>query len=131
MAVTNEALEKLLDDADQKHFSPVTSISVWCGINVKVCSRRGQETFWCGWGRRKAIGYGLKLEEQTEDDAGMAAFLPVHLNRNATLNGYLTIPSNLIFPSLSPPTDATETLLISYEDMRKWIVEGLKFLHGG
>lgn len=131
VAVTNETLEKLLDDADQKHFSSITSISVWCGIKVKLSSRRGDETFWCGWGRRKAIGYGLKLEEQTEDDAGMATFLPVHLDENAILNGALTIPSDLIFYPLPPPADATEALLIPFEDVRKWIIAGLEFLYGG
>lgn len=130
MAVTNETLEKLLDDADQKHFSPITSISVWCGIKVKLSSTREDETFWCGWERRKAIGYGLKLEEQAEDDSEMATFLSVHLDGNTTLNGSLTIPSDLLFYPLPPPMDAIEALVISFEDVRTWIIAGLRFLYG-
>jgi hypothetical protein len=34
----------------------------------------GTELFWFGWGRRKAIGVGIELEEQTGDENGVTAY---------------------------------------------------------
>jgi len=74
VAVSNEDRERLLDDADKKTFSIHTSISCWIGLEIELQS----STFWMGWGRRSLAGYGMKLEEQTEDDQGVAAYFPIY-----------------------------------------------------
>ena len=69
-AVSNETLNRLLEDAEAKHFHINTSIQLWLGLKVRLSQVENGETFWIGWGRRKSIGYGLRLEEQSEDAQG-------------------------------------------------------------
>jgi|SRR5579859_3239043 len=124
-AVTNESRDRLLSDADEKHFSINTSIMVWIGLKVKLNADRNSGTFWLGWGRRRAIGWGLRLMEQSEDDAGNATFLPI---RSALpLDGELTVPTQLIFDPSQPPANCPD-LLITFEDVRQAILDGLSFL---
>ena len=89
---------------------------------------RGGETFWVGWGRRKSIGYGLKLEEQAEDEYGVTAYLPVYSPGNVPLIGQLTIPTHLIFRPLPCPANAPPNLVLSFENVRLAIIEGLQYM---
>src|ERR1700738_811593 len=76
-AVTHESRERLLADAEEKHFHVNTSIMVWFGLKVKVNATQNCGGFCLGWGMRGAIGWRLRLEEQTEDHNGITTFLPM------------------------------------------------------
>ena len=127
-AVTNENLDRLLDDAETKHFHGNTSIRVWLGLKVHLSKVQHGETFWIGWGRRRSIGYGLKLEEQSEDEDGVATFLPVYTSDNVRLLGQVTIPTQLIFQPVPCPPNAPANLVLSFEDVRLAIIDGLELL---
>jgi hypothetical protein len=124
-AVTNENRDRLLDDAEAKHFHVNTSIQVWLGLKVRLSEVQHGETFWIGWGRRRSIGYGLKLEEQSEDEHGAATFLPVFTPGDVTLPGQVAIPTGLIFQPLPCPANAPVDLVFSFEDVRLTIIDGL------
>ena len=81
---------------------------------------------WCGWGRIKAIGYGMRLEEQREDNPRMASPLPVCLDENAKLNGALTIPSDLILIPLVLQANTAQARVVSVVNVRKLIIKRLK-----
>lgn len=127
-ADSNENRDRLLNDAEAKHFHINTSIEVWLGLKVCLSPVQGGETFWIGWGRRKNMGYGLKLEEQSEDEHGMASYLPVYGQDNVVLIGQLTIPTRLIFQPLQRPADVPLNLVISFENVRQAIIEGLEYM---
>ena len=127
-AVTDENRDRLLDDAEAKHFHVNTSIQVWLGLKVRLGQVQHRETFWIGWGKRRSIGYGLKLEEQSEDEHGVATFLPVYTADNAVLLGQVTIPTRLIFQPLPCPANAPEDLVLSFEDVRLAIIAGLELM---
>ena len=124
-AVSHESKECLLSDAEEKHFN-VTGIVVWIGLKVKLNANQDSGDFWLGWGRRREIGWGLKLDEQTEDANGVATFLPIH-SQNA-LTGGLTIPSQAIFAPLLPPATSPPNLLLAFEDVRLAISDALKYM---
>ena len=92
---------------------------------MRLSQVQNGETFWVGWGRRKSIGYGLRLEEQSEDAQGAAIYLPVYSQGNNPLGGQLTIPTALIFQPLQPPVDVPSNLVLSFEDVRLAIVRAL------
>jgi hypothetical protein len=121
IAISNEDRDRLLADAETKHFHDNTSIFVWLGINVRL--RSSGDDFWMGWGRRRAIGYGLKLEEQTEDANGVATYLPVKLR--SPLVGQLTIPSSSIFHPVTPPPTVSPSFVLGYEEIRATIEAGM------
>jgi hypothetical protein len=121
IAVSNEDGERLLNDAEVKYFSPLTDIVVWMG--VKVRRRAAGTDFWAGWGRRKQIGYGLFLMEQTEDANGESTFLPV----NAPLLGALAVPSDLIFGSIPVPPGVPLNFVVPLEDIRTAINDGTEW----
>lgn len=127
-AVANENRDRLLDDAEAKHFHENTSIQVWVGLKVRLSQVQRGETFWIGWGRRRGIGYGLKLEEQSEDESGVATFLPVYTQGNVPLLGQLTIPTQLIFQPLQCPANIPANLVLLFEDVRLAIIEGLEYM---
>jgi len=81
--------------------------------------------FGLGGAKGEVIGYGLKLEEQSEDEHGVAMFLPVYTLDNAVLLGQVTIPTRLIFQPLPCPANAPEDLVLSFEDVRLAIIAGL------
>ena len=47
-AVTNENRDRLLDDAETKHFHVNTSIQIWLGLKVRLSEVQHGETFWIG-----------------------------------------------------------------------------------
>jgi hypothetical protein len=97
VAVSNEDRARLLNDACRTHFTDKTSVNVWVGIKIDK-TVAGEELFWIGWGRRKSVGTGLQLEQQTEDGMGQVAFLRVNLPVGVqNLMGQIQIPSRLIF----------------------------------
>ena len=59
-AVTDENRDRLLDDAEAKHFHVNTSIQVWLGLKVRLGQVQHGETFWIGWGKRRS--YRIWLE---------------------------------------------------------------------
>ena len=124
-AVTHESGERLFSEAEQKHFNVNTNITVWIGLKVKLNANQSSGDFWLGWGRRRAIGWGLRLEEQTEDANGVTTFLPIH-TQNPLTRG-LTIPSQAIFAPLQPPADSPD-LLLAFEDVRLAVSDALAFM---
>lgn len=121
IAISNEDRDRLLTDAETKHFHVNTSIFVWLGIKVRL--RNSGDDFWMGWGRRRAIGYGLKLEEQTEDANGVATYFPV--KSMVPLVGQLTIPSSYIFSPVTPPLTVPANFVLSFEQIRATIEVGM------
>jgi len=117
-----------LEDADEKHFHVNTSIAIWLGLKILLSQTQGGETFWIGWGRRKVIGYGLKLEEQSEDENGIATFLPIYSQGNVPLIGQLTIPTHLIFQPLQLPANAPPDFVLSFENVRQAIIAGFGYM---
>ena len=124
-AVTHESRERLLSDAEEKHFHINTSIMVWVGLKVRLNANQNSGDFWLGWGRRRAIGWGLRVEEQTEDANGDSIFLPIHTQ--IPLVGGLTIPSRAMFDPLQPPA-TSPNLLLAFEDVRLAIADGLEYM---
>jgi hypothetical protein len=98
---------------------------VWIGVKVRLNADRKSGIFWLGWGRRRAIGWGLRLVEQSEDDAGNATFLPIR--SHLPFNGGLNVPTQLILAPSQPPANCPD-LLITFEDVRQAILDGLSFL---
>lgn len=120
-AVTHESRERLLSDAKEKHFIN-TSIMVWIGLKVKLNEKQDSGDFWLRWRRRRAIGSGLRLKQQTEDANGFAIFVPIH-TQNPLTNG-LNIFSQAIFALLRPPANSFN-LLLAFDDVRLAISVGL------
>ena len=126
VAVSNEDRQRLINDACTKYLTETTSVKVWVGIKVDK-TVIGREVFWAGWGRRKLVGKGLKLEEQTEDDDGSTIFLPVALPAGVQgLLGNLEIPSQLIFEPKDVPATSPPTFTLPFEDIRQWVARGLR-----
>ena len=44
-------------------------------MEIKTETTLAGTTFWAGWGRRKLVGYGLRLEEQTQDVNGAGIYI--------------------------------------------------------
>jgi hypothetical protein len=124
VAVTNEDRARLLEDACMKYFSIKTSVNVWVGIKIDR-SVAGNEHFWVGWGRRKLLGTGLRLEQRTEDRDGQSTFLPVHLPAGNNLMGQIEIPSTLVFQPKQVPAAIPPTFVVTLESVRGWIIRGL------
>ena len=121
VAVSNEDRERLLTDAEDKYFAASTDVNVWCGVKVK---RTAAETFfWAGWGRRKEIGYGLFLMEQTEDKNNLATYF----STDNALQGEFQIPSTLIFKPLPVPPNVPAHFGLLFEDLRDAILVGASF----
>jgi hypothetical protein len=114
IAYQNESLERLLQDAEEKHLSPDTNVNVWLGIKVNKNVTGFQ--FWSGWGRRKLIGHGLRLVEQTEDNNGESQFYNV--NALAPIPGQFAIPTADIFHPLPAPAQVPQDLVIPLEELR-------------
>lgn len=125
-AITHESRERLLSDAEEKHFNINTSIMVWIGLKVRLNANKDSGDFWLGWGRRRAIGWGLRLVEQTEGANGVSTFSPIHTQN--PLAGGLTIPSQAIFAPLQPPAISPPNLLLAFEDVRLAISDGLEYM---
>src|SRR5271154_5896410 len=121
VAVTHENRERLLTDASDKYFNPNTSVAVWVGVKVDIANN----AFWAGWGRRANNGFGLRLEEQTEDNNGVTAFLP--LNPPSLIPGQFTIPSTLVFGPVPLPQNAPINFVIPLEQIRSEM-EGCQLL---
>jgi hypothetical protein len=60
---------------EAKYFGVDTSVQMWIGIEIWLSKVPYGKSFWIGWGRRN-IGYGLKLEEQSEADKGLTIHFP-------------------------------------------------------
>ena len=73
-------------------------------------------TFWMGWGRKSLAGYGMKLEEQTED--------PIYPHPQIPLLEELTIPSTLIFNPLPVPPTCPAEFVLAIESVRAAIEDG-------
>lgn len=126
VAVSNEDRARLLDDACRKYFTDKTSVNAWVGIKIDK-TVVGGEVFWIGWGRRKLVGVGLKLEQQSEDGMGQVAFLPVNLPVGVqNLMGQIQIPSRLIFEPNPIPAAAPANFTLPFELVRTWIEKGLR-----
>jgi hypothetical protein len=120
VTVSHEGRERLLQDAESKYFNSITSISVWMG--VKIDQSPAGITFWAGWGRRRQIGHGLYLVQQTEDADGLSTFLPV--DSPTPLQGKLSVPSDIIFHPLPVPFTAPQTFTVPFEEIRQSIIKG-------
>lgn len=121
IAFTNESQNHLSTDANDKYFNADTSVQVWLGLKID----RTNNLFWAGWGRRNANGTGLWLIEQTEDNRGVATYLPVYPNPGIALPGQFTIPSTLIFHPLPLPPSVPSNLVIPIEEMRSQLEVGI------
>jgi hypothetical protein len=128
VAETHESRDRLLEDAEAKYFGIQTSIQVWVGLKIRLSSVANGETFWFGWGRRRTIGFGLKLEEQTEDAEGFTCYLPVHTPANAPLVGQVSIPSRLVFNPLPRPANIGDNFVIPFESVRLAVLIGLSVM---
>ena len=117
IAIMNEDRERLLADADQKYFNANTSVQAWIGIKIDQTSN----TFWAGWGRRALVGYGLRLEQQTEDEAGNSSFQPIYPWLATNLVGQFSIPSDLILYPNPVPANIPGNLVITLEEIRSSI----------
>lgn len=95
-------------------------------MGIKAETTLAGTTFWAGWGCRKPVGYGLRLEEQTQDVNGASIYYPVQISN--PLMGQLTIPSMYIFHPLTPPPHLPQSFTLSFEDMRQEIEDGLQWL---
>src|SRR5947209_5657495 len=60
IAVENESWRRLKDGARTKAFSRLTSIQVFVGVKVY------KNTFRAIWGKRRAVGHGMHIQQQTE-----------------------------------------------------------------
>lgn len=124
-AITHKSRERLLTDADEKHFHINTSIALWIGLKIKLNADQTAGSFWMGWGKRRTIGWGLRLVEQSEDVNRAATFLPVR--SQVPLNGGLAIPTDQIFAPSQPRVNCPN-LHISFEEVREAILEGLSLM---
>ena len=126
VAVSNEDRARLLDDACRKYFAEKTSANAWVGIKIDK-TVAGGEVFWIAWGRRKLVGRGLELEEQSEDAVGQVAFLPVHLPIGVqNLMGQIQIRSQVIFDPNPIPAAAPPNFVLPFETVRMWIERGFR-----
>jgi hypothetical protein len=112
VAVSNEDRERLLSDAEDKYFAAETSVVAWVSLKI-ILDPSGGETFWCGWGRRRESGSGLRLVDQTEYQQGIPCFIPVHAG---VVTGDLRIATRFIFP-VNPPVNIPPDLTITFESL--------------
>src|SRR5436305_7224755 len=108
IAVENESWRRLKDGARAKAFSRLTSIQVFVGVKVY------KNTFRAIWGKRRAVGHGMHIQQQTEK-----------LDLHAVSNVMFTIPKSLVFwgvPLPLPPTP-TPDLILLIETFRLAIVD--------
>jgi hypothetical protein len=96
-------------------------VNVGCG--VKVQRNAVGTSFWAGWGRRKGIGYGLFLAEQTGDENNLASYF----STGHGLQGGFQIPSTLIFNPLPVPPDGPAHFHLLFEDLGDAIIDGAAF----
>lgn len=92
---THETYPRLLDDAEQKHFSPMTSIQVWLGVKLHVGSERMQLTLKV---RDEARGYG-------SDPAGLVETPLIDVRQPTNLE--IIVPKARIFFAVPPPLPST------------------------
>jgi hypothetical protein len=123
-AVTHENMERLLNDAHEKHFHINSSVAVWIGLKIRLRANNGHD-FWMGWGDRGRLGYGLDLREQTESPTGEATFVSVNAPNGKPLATEFNIPSSLVFHGVIPPPNAPTHLKIVLEEVRLSIIQGL------
>jgi hypothetical protein len=69
----------------------------------------------------------LKLEEQSEDENGIATYLSVYTQGNVPLIGQLTIPTHLIFQPLPTPAHVPPEFVLPFEDIRLAIIAGFGY----
>jgi hypothetical protein len=124
IAYQNESLERLLQDAEEKHLSPDTNVNVWLGIKVNKSATGFQ--FWSGWGRRKRIGHGLRLVQQTEDHNGESQLY--HVDAAEPIAGQFVIPTADIFHPLPAPAQVPHDLVIPLEQLRLIIRDATAWL---
>ena len=124
VAVSHEDRERLLTDANDKYFNGNTSVQVWLGIKLDLVNK----IFWAGWGQRNLSSVGMRLMEQTEDNAGVTTFLPVYPYPVIPLVGQFLIPSSLIFHNLQLPAGMPSNLVIPLEEIRSKLEEGIDLL---
>lgn len=124
IAVSNEDRERLLTDAHEKYFSETTSVQLWFGIKLDVTNN----LFWAGWGRRSLTGAGLRLMEQTENEASIATYLPVYPYPQVALAGEFSMPSSLIFHPLSLPAGIPLNFVVTLEQIRSKLEEGIDLM---
>src|SRR5437762_11246165 len=124
VVVTNEDRERLSSDAEGKYFTVHTSIQCWLGIKIL----NQPKTFWDGWGRRAKEGYGLRLEEETEDATGVSTFILVAQPANGAQPRQFTIPANYIFHPLPVPPALPQNLNIPFEEIREAVEYGLSLM---
>ena len=125
VAVTHENRQRLLTDVSEKYFHTNTSVAVWVGVKIDIANN----VFWAGWGRRASQGFGLRLEQQTEDKKSVTAFLAV--NAPAPIPGEFTISSALVFGGVGLPENAPVNFVIPLEKIRKEIEEGIYLMGEG
>ena len=108
IAVENESWRRLKDDARTKAFSRLTSIQVFVGVKVY------KNTFRAIWGKRRAVGHGMHIQQQTEK-----------LDLHAVSNVMFTIAKSLVFWGLPLPLPPTPTpdLILLIETFRLAIVD--------
>jgi hypothetical protein len=92
---THESYPRLLDDAEHKHFSPMTSVQVWLGIKLHSVSARMQLALKV---RDNARGHG-------SDPAGLVETPLIDLQQPTNLQ--IIVPKVLIFFAVPPPLPPT------------------------
>jgi hypothetical protein len=115
IAVTNEDQARLLTDMNDKHFSIHTSVQVWLGVKLDIATPRAHQ-FWTVWGMRALSGSGLRLEQQSEDGAGLTAYLPV--DSVVLLAGQFNIPTYLIYRPHPVPLNRPQYFVVDFEELR-------------
>ena len=92
---THETYPRLLDDAENKHFSPITSVQVWLGIKLYPNTARMRIALKI---RDAARGYGSDPNQLIET--------PV-MELNVPTDLQIIVPKGLIFFAVQPPWPPT------------------------
>lgn len=100
---TNEDWGKLIGDARTKSFSPTTSIQVWIGCKLYKQNR----TFRCVWGRRRAIGYDMRIMRKSP-----------RMSLDVPTTRIFTIPTNLIYWGAPIPAHIQADFALPLDDIR-------------
>lgn len=95
----HESYPKLLDDAELKHFSPLTSIQAWLGIKLYSQTTRMKVALKV---RNNTLGHGSDPAHMVESDA-ISLLQPTNIE--------IVVPKDRIYfavpPELVPPTPLT------------------------
>jgi len=127
---THESYPQLLDDAEQKHFSPLTSIQVWLGIKLFSQSQRMKVVVKF---RNNSLGYGadpaLFIESET-----LPIFQPTTLQiiipkdriyfavpQYQIPKTRIAVPGQNVLPVPAAPTGVIDHFVVPVETIRQGV----------